>query len=64
VNDSDIKLIFLFPSGPSKSFLYPSLPDILRVPASKVLIKADPETAMGHTYVISEKESCCTTEKL
>jgi hypothetical protein len=49
---------------PSKSFMYPSLPDILWVPASKVLTKVDPETATSHTYVISEKETCCTTEKL
>jgi hypothetical protein len=52
VNDNEIKLTFLYPSGPSKSFMYP-LPDILWVPASKVLIKVDPETATSHTYVIS-----------
>jgi hypothetical protein len=30
----------------------------------QVLTKVDPETAIGRTYVISEKESCCTTDKL
>jgi hypothetical protein len=40
--------------------MYPSPPNILWVPTSKMLTKVDPETAMGHTYVISKKESCCT----
>jgi hypothetical protein len=64
VNDSEIQPIFLHPSGPNKSFTYPSTLDILCIPASKVLTKVDTETVMGHTYVISEKESCCHTEKL
>jgi hypothetical protein len=64
VNDSEIQATFLCTSGPSKSFTYSSPPDILWVPASKVRTKVDPENAVGCTYVISEKESCCTTEKL
>jgi hypothetical protein len=60
VNDNGIQLTFLHPSGHSKFFMYPSLLHILWVPVSKV----DPETATGHTYVISEKKSYCTTEKL
>jgi hypothetical protein len=35
--------------------MYPSPLDNLWVPASKGLKKPDSETAMGHTYVISEK---------
>jgi hypothetical protein len=36
---------------PSKSlFIYPSPPDILWVPASKVFTKVDPETAAGYQY--------------
>jgi hypothetical protein len=41
--------------------MYPSLSDILWVPASKLLAKVDPEIAMGHTYNVNDKESCCTT---
>jgi hypothetical protein len=37
--------------------MYLSPPDILWVPASKVLTKVDLETAMGRTYVISEKKN-------
>jgi hypothetical protein len=44
--------------------MYLSPPYILWVPASKGLTKVDPETATGYTHVVSEKESCCTTEKL
>jgi hypothetical protein len=54
VNNREIQPTFLHPFGPSKPFMYSSAPDILWVPASKV----DPGTAVGHTYVISEKESC------
>jgi hypothetical protein len=64
VNKSEIQLTFLHPSGPSKSFMYLSPPDILWVPVSKVLTEVDPDTATACKYAISEKESCCTTEKL
>jgi hypothetical protein len=63
VNESETQVTFLHPSGPTKSFMYP-LPDSFWVPASKVLTKVDPQTAAGCTYVISEKEICCTAEKL
>jgi hypothetical protein len=41
MNDSEIQQTFLQPSGPSKSFMYPSPADILWVQASKVLTKMD-----------------------
>jgi hypothetical protein len=64
VNGSEIQQTCFHPSGPSKSFKYPSPPDILWVPASKGFTKVNPENATDYTYVISENESCCTTEKL
>jgi hypothetical protein len=63
VNDNEIPQTFLHPPGPSKSFKYPSLSDILWVPASKVLTKMDIETAIGHTHLINAKDTCCTTKK-
>jgi hypothetical protein len=51
---------FFYPFGPSRSFMNPSLPDILWVPVSKM----DPETATCHAHVISEKECYYTTKKL
>jgi hypothetical protein len=56
VNGSEMQLTFLHPSGPSKLFMC-SLLDILWVPASKM----DSETEI---YAMSEKEPCCTNEKL
>lgn len=60
MNDSDIELTFLHAKNLSKSFRYPSPPNILRVLASKV----DPDTAVGCTFVNRGKESSFTTEKL
>jgi hypothetical protein len=37
---------------------------ILEVLASKVLTKMGPDTVMGYTCIISEKESCSTSKKL
>lgn len=56
VNDSEIQVTSLHPCGLSKSVMYPSLSNILWVPASK----ADPETGT----IISEMKFCCTNEKL
>jgi hypothetical protein len=65
VSYNDVIITFLRPSGPTKSFLYASLPDILCAPTSKALTKADTETAMGSMYAVTgEKESFCTTERL
>jgi hypothetical protein len=64
VNDSEIKLTYLFPSTQSKFFIFPTLSDILFVPASKVLTKVITKIATHHTYIFSRKEFHCTTEKL
>jgi hypothetical protein len=64
MNASDTELTFLHAKNLSKSFTYSSPPDILRVLASKVLTKVDPDTAVGCAYVNHGKESCFTTEKL
>jgi hypothetical protein len=44
--------------------MYPPPLDILWIPAAKILTKVDTEAAVVCTYVISEKKSCCPTEKL
>jgi hypothetical protein len=44
--------------------MYPLLSDILWDPAAKVLTKVVPEIAMVCAYIISEKQSCCTIQKL
>ncbi len=56
---SQVKVQFLEPAGPSKtrSYSYPSVPDILSVPAEDVLTLVDPMTTTGRTYRLTEKET-------
>lgn len=49
VNDSEIHLMFLHPFDPSKSFIWAS-PDILSVPASKVLKSGSRNSSRLHIY--------------
>ena len=60
----EVKVSFLHPQGPSRSFRYPAQSDILSIPVADVLTKVDPRTATGHTYRITQKESHAATEKL
>ena len=48
--NAEVKLTFLHPHGPSRSFKYPSIPDILT--------KVNPKTptGRGHTYTLGRKE--------
>ena len=61
---AELKVTILHPRGPSRSFKYPSIPDILIVPSSDILTKVDPKTATGRTYTLGRKESKIATEKL
>ena len=60
----EVKVSFLHPRRPSRSFRYPAQSDILSIPVADVLTKVDPRTATGHTYRITQKESHAATEKL
>jgi hypothetical protein len=57
-------ITFLHPFDPSKFFLYPSLPDILWVPASEVLTKVDADAAVAHMLLQVKRNHVCTTERL
>jgi hypothetical protein len=46
-NTNEVKITFVHPHGPSRSFIYPLCPDIPNIPRTAVLIKGDPRTAMG-----------------
>jgi len=54
----------LHPSGPSKSFMHPSVPETVWVRASEVLTKVKSQTVTHHTYAFSEKHSHRTKQKL
>ena len=61
---SAVKVNFLHPQGPSRSFRFPSTPDILTVPIESILIKIDPKCTRRGTYTLSRKESRSAGEKL
>ena len=62
--NAQVKLNFLHPQGPSRSFKYPPVPDILTVPSTDILTKVDPRTLTGRTYTLTRKESKVATEQL
>ena len=59
-----VKVSFLHPHGPSRSFRYPQRPDILTIPFSYILTKVDPRTVTGRVYTLTPKESRDASEKL
>ena len=47
VENAKVRVTFLHPRGPSQSFKYPSVPDILVVPTTHLLTKVNPRTTTG-----------------
>ena len=39
VENAEVKIMFLHPQGPARSFNYPSIPDILTIPSSNILTR-------------------------
>ena len=62
--NSEVKLTFLHPNGPCRSFKYPSTPDILTVSISDILTKVEPRTPTGRTYYLTKKEMKIASDKL
>ena len=62
--NAEVKVTFLHPHGPARSYSYPSIPDILTVPVNDLLARVTPKTATGRTYTITRKESRESTKKL
>ena len=58
------RLTFLHPHGPSHSFRYPRVQDILTVPIADILTTVDPRTTTGRVYTLTQKESRTASEKL
>ena len=57
-DNAEVKVTFLHPHGPTRSFKYPSLPDILTVSVSDILTKVSPRTTTsGRMYTLTAKES-------
>ena len=62
--DAEVKLSLLHPHGPSRTFKYPPVPDIMTVPLTDVLTKVNPKTPTSRSYTLGRKESKAVTEKL
>ena len=52
-----VKLSLLHPSGPSRSFRYPRAPEIVTVPLFRVVLLVEPRTSTGRTYTIAQNIS-------
>jgi len=52
-----VKLSLLHPSGPSRSFRYPRTPEIVTVPLFRVVLLVEPRTTAGRTYTIPQNVS-------
>ena len=61
--DSQVKLTFLHPHGPSSSHKYPATQDIRTVPMDNILTLVDPRTRTGRVYTLSKKETATASEK-
>lgn len=60
----EVKLSFLHPHGPSRSFVYPSKPDILVMSSEDILTVVNPTTATGRAYALSEQEMIIASKEL
>ena len=63
-DNAEVTVTFLHPHGPSRSYKYPSVPDILTIPVTDILSKVSPKTATGRVYNLTQKENREATKKL
>ena len=55
--EQDVKINFLHPPGPARSFRWPRRPDVCWVPTTDVICQVQaPVTATGRTYTIQEQD--------
>ena len=52
-DSEQVRVSFLHPHGPSRSFKYPARLDILTIPVGDVLTRVDPRTAKGCTCTLT-----------
>ena len=63
-DNNEVRVTFLHPHRPSRSFKYPHVQNILNIPISDILTRVDPRTTTGHVYTITQKDSRAASEKL
>ena len=62
--DSQVKLTFLHPHGPSSSNKYPGTQGIRTVLIKNSLTLVDPRSRPGHVYTLSKDETKAASGKL
>ncbi len=62
VENAEVRIMFLHPRGPVRSFNFPSIPDTLTIPSSDILTRVEPNTATGRAYTLSKTESKMATK--
>ena len=63
-DESQVRVTFLHPHGPSSSFKYPGVEDVKSIPTADVLTIADPRTRTSRSYTLLKKESKLASERL
>ena len=53
----EIRLSFLHPEGPARSYNYPRIPDILVMDSGDILHVVDPTTITGRAYMLSSQDT-------
>ena len=62
--NAELKVTLLHPHGPSRSFRYPSIPDITVLPLVNIITLVNPRTTTGRTYTILQKDTRAASSKL
>ena len=64
LDESQVKLTLLHPSGQSSSFKYPPTEHIVTVTTTNILTTVDARTRTGCVYTLSKKEAKLASNKL
>ena len=64
LSKKEVKVSFLEPKGPSRSFVYPTRPDELTVPFCDILTRVQVSTQTGRTYALMESEQTLANNAL
>ena len=64
LENAEFRLTLLHPHGPSRSYKYPTAPDIITLPLSSILTLVEPRTTTGRTYSLYQRDSRAATAKL
>ena len=56
VEQGDVKVQFMFPHGPHKTFNWPETGDLCYVPIKNILCQISSHTTTGRTYKITDQE--------